>query len=160
MKKSRRYIASLLLATIYLLIIFSPLMPLAGHTKLLVHAASGECSGDCRIDGCSLERSAAQTCCCSKKRQVQARVHEDAERGSPDCCKKKPVEKKVVIASCGCPCGSGKQNVLPISTSSEVLPFCFTEQLTIADTNTTFSTLIHRLTSRLGEPPDPPPQNS
>ena len=79
---------------------------------------------------------------------------------TPDCCAKESAPQKQVIISCGCPCGNGKQSALTIAGTSEVLPFRFTEQLTIPDTKTTYSNLTHRLTSRLGEPPDPPPQNS
>jgi hypothetical protein len=53
---------------IYLLIIFSPLTSRALQTKQTGHAVT-ECSGDCKTDGCSLERSAAHECCCWKKKQ-------------------------------------------------------------------------------------------
>lgn len=69
MGTSHRYITSLLLTTIYLLIVVSPLAPLAMQSKSVAHAVTGECSGDCRIDGCSLERSAARTCCCWQKKR-------------------------------------------------------------------------------------------
>lgn len=74
MKKSHRNITSLLMMAIYLLIVFSPLTPLAMQSKLVAHAVTGECSGDCRIDGCSLERSANHTCCCWQKKQHNAHV--------------------------------------------------------------------------------------
>jgi hypothetical protein len=81
-KKSQRYITSLFLTMIYLLIVFSPLAPLAMQSKLVAHAVTGECSGDCRIDGCSLERSADHTCCCWQKKQheiVDSHHHSNAD---------------------------------------------------------------------------------
>ena len=67
-----RYITSLFLTTIYLLIVVCPLAPLAMQSKSVARAVTGECSGDCRIDGCSLERSAARTCCCWQKKRREA----------------------------------------------------------------------------------------
>jgi hypothetical protein len=141
----------------YLLMVLSPLASLAMHSKAVSHAITGECSGDCDICGCSPENRASNTCCCSKKRRQQAQAYE--KENTPDCCKKKPVSKKAVIA-CGCPCGSGKPAALSASSSSEVLPFQFTEQLRLTHSDTTFANPTHRLTSRHGEPPDPPPRLS
>jgi hypothetical protein len=145
------------MTTLYLAIIFSPLAAFAMHSAIAAPVAGRECSGDCNICGCSPESRASNTCCCSKKRQQQAHAHEDDEDGTPDCCKKKPVEKKTVIA-CGCPCGNGKPATLSSVSSSEILPFHFSEKLSIPHTDTTFPTPTHRLTSRHGEPPDPPPR--
>lgn len=72
MGKSHRYITSLLLTIIYLLIVVGPVAPLAKQSKSIAQAVTGECSGDCRIDGCSLERSAAHTCCCWQKIRHEA----------------------------------------------------------------------------------------
>ena len=87
MKKCNRYITSLLMTIIYMVIVFSPLAPLAMQAGHVAHAATGECSGDCTVDGCSLERSAAQTCCCwqkKKHRDVDAHLHSDDDNnGSP-----------------------------------------------------------------------------
>jgi len=154
----RRMIAAILTVT-YLLIASSPLASLAMHSKVVVHAVTGECSGDCDICGCSLESRASKTCCCSKKRQQQAHIHEDVEDVSPDCCKKVPAKTKTIIA-CGCPCGNAKQVALSASCTSEVVPFNFTECFNVPHTGTIFSKSTHRLTSRHGEPPDPPPKLS
>jgi len=77
MGTSHRYITSLLLTTIYLLIVVSPLAPLAMQSKSVAHAVTGECSGDCRIDGCSLERSTAHICCCWQKKRHEAAESRD-----------------------------------------------------------------------------------
>jgi hypothetical protein len=158
LRPTSRKIAGILTA-FYLVIALSPLAPLAMHSKVVAHAVTGECSGDCNICGCSPENRANQTCCCAKKRQLQAHAHEDHDDGTPDCCKKKTTEKKTVIA-CGCPCGSGKQIALATNGTPEVLPFHFSERIGVPSTDTTFSNLTHRLASRYGDPPDPPPQNS
>lgn len=131
MKKCNRSITSLLLTIIYLVIVCSPLAPLAMQSKHIAHAVSGECSGDCRIDGCSLERSAAHTCCCAQKKLsarntprtdsrddhqteapkqggsccgTQAPVEADTDSASVSTTS--PQEKRASISSK--PCGSGK----------------------------------------------------
>lgn len=81
MKRSHRYITSLFLTMVYLVIVFSPLAPCAIQSKVIAHAVAGECSGDCRIDGCSLERSADHTCCCWLKTH-----QDDTTRQSPASC--------------------------------------------------------------------------
>lgn len=88
MNRSHRYITSLLMTVVYLLIVFSPLAPLAMQSNLNVHAHGSECSGDCRIDGCSPERSAAHTCCCWQSRK---KTTGDAFAGSAGgCCGTRP----------------------------------------------------------------------
>jgi hypothetical protein len=146
------------MTVLYLAIIFSPLAAFAMHSATAAPAASRECSGDCNICGCSPESRASNTCCCSKKIAQQAHAHEDDRDGESDCCKKESVPHKPVIISCGCPCGSGKESALTTGSSSEVLLFHFSEKLSISHTNTSFFSFTHRLTSRHGEPPDPPPQ--
>ena len=170
------------MTVLYLLVIFSPLASFAMHGTKSTSVGVRECSGDCNLCGCSPESRASHTCCCSKKRQQQAhahddhqngesdccskkheqdaRVHEDAVDSTSDCCKKDSAPPKPVIISCGCPCGGEKQAALSTASTSEVLPFRFTEQFSIPDTKTTYLNYTHRLTSRLSDPPDPPPQNS
>ena len=156
-KRSFRHIIAAAMTALYLAIISTPLASFAMHSTGTAPVVVRECSGDCNLCGCSPESRANHTCCCAKKRQQQAHIHDDHEDGTADCCKKKPVEKKAVIA-CGCPCGSGKQAALSASGASEVLPFLFTEQLSIPHTESTFTNLTQRLTSRFGAPPDPPPK--
>lgn len=80
MKRSHRHITSLFLTTVYLLVIFSPLASLAFQSHLTGHKVAGECSGDCSVDHCSLERSAAHSCCCWKKKQLESTdAHRHAE---------------------------------------------------------------------------------
>lgn len=83
MKKCNRYITSLLMTMVYMVIVFSPLAPLAMQAQHAAHAVTGECSGDCTADGCSLERSAAHTCCCwQKKKHGAVDVHCHSEDDS------------------------------------------------------------------------------
>ena len=146
------------MTALYLAIIFSPLAPFAMPSTNATPLTYRECAGDCNLCGCSPESRATSTCCCIK-REHQAHIHEDDEEGTPDCSKMKPVEKKSVIA-CGYPCGSGKQAALSTAGAFELLPFLFTEQFSIPPTDTHYSILTQRLTSRHGEPPDPPPKLS
>ncbi len=83
MRKCHRYITSLLLTTIYMIIAFCPLAPFAMQSKLIAHAVPGECSGDCKVDGCSLERSATHTCCCWQKKN---RLNDDHLRSKNEQC--------------------------------------------------------------------------
>jgi hypothetical protein len=152
----RRVIAAGVTA-LYLALVISPLASCAMHVPNFADAGGRECSGDCNLCGCSPESRTNHTCCCSMKRKQQAHAHEDDQDGTPDCCKKKLVEKKTVIA-CGCPCGSGKKAALTTGSSSEVLPFHFNESFAIPYSDATFSNPTHRLISRHGEPPDPPPR--
>jgi hypothetical protein len=155
-----RHIIAAGMMALYLMAVFSPLASYAMHGSTSVAMGIRECSGDCNLCGCSPESRASNTCCCSKKRTQQAHAHEEDRDGESDCCKKESAPQKPLIISCGCPCGSGKESALTTSSSSEVLPFHFTEQFTPLHTDTTFSNLTQHLTSRLAEPPDPPPQNS
>jgi len=155
-----RSIIATTLAVIYLTILLSPFASLAMHSKTVAHALTGECSGDCSICGCSAESRATRTCCCSKKKQQQARIQENEDDAIPDCCKKVPAKEKIMIASCGCPCGSGKAMALPGDKTDEILVYYFTAQFVLPQVTCRYSELSHLLTSRHVEPPDPPPRQA
>jgi len=90
-RKLRRPIAGIM-TLIYILITLMPLAPLAMHSKSVVHAVTGECSGDCNICGCSPVSRANNTCCCARKKQQQAAA---AQLADDDCCSsKKPAAAK------------------------------------------------------------------
>ncbi len=186
MEKSHRYFISLLMTTIYLLIVVSPLASLAMQSKFLTHAVTGECSGDCKIDGCSLERSAAHTCCCwQKKRNEDSKAHEHVK---PRCCDIKTAEPPKKVASCCAPrteesdiiteqasasdstpqktkgttisskpCGSGKLFALLHVETTQHLPFFYTGEILSPEQSILTAITPNRLTSRHGDPPDPPP---
>lgn len=155
----KRRIIATVLSVIYLIICCGPLASIAMHSKTVVHAITGECSGDCSICGCSPESKASNSCCCSKKRKQEAHTHED-EDATPACCKKKSSAKKTVIASCGCPCGSGKTLALSGGSTGDMLPYYFTEQIVLSHAETHYPNLSHLLNSRHVEPSDPPPQRA
>ena len=190
MKKSQRYIASLLLTTIYLLIVFSPLATLAMQSKLITHAVTGECTGDCRIDGCSLERSADHTCCCGQKKRheiIDSHHHSNADvcnthpalptevskKGSSGCSahardthedavesesiSSPTPQKKRATTFSSTPCGSGKLFTLSSVETTQHLPFFFTREIPSPVQIILTFTPPDRLTSRYGDPPDPPP---
>jgi len=190
MKKSHRYITSLLLTTIYLLIVFIPLAPVAMQSKLVAHAVTGECSGDCKIDGCSLERSATHTCCCwQRKQRENSEIHQHSSAGccgtpqasraegrkhGASCCvlptqdshencdKLKSVssaapQKKSTTTVSSRRCGGGKIFALLNVESTHHLPFFYIGKIRSPTQNNLTFTPPVRLTSRHGDPPDPPP---
>lgn len=150
-----------IMAGIYLLIILSPLASLSLHSTSFAYAATGECSGDCNICGCSLESRTNKTCCCAQKHKQQlVHEHDDGETGTPDCCKKESAPQKTVIAKCGCPCGSGTSSGITNNVISETIPSHFCEIVSIPHVNTRYNAFAHFLTSRHIEPPDPPPRQA
>ena len=187
MKNSHRYITSLLMTSIYLLIVLIPLAPCALQSRYVAHALTGECSGDCKVDGCSLERSAAHTCCCwQKKRSNLTDKHHskadvcDTHLTPPNevpqkvssCCGVKdkhvdrgtsesaanttPQKSRTTTISCR-PCGSGKLIALLSNEASQHVPFFFTGEISSPEQDILSLIQPDRLTSRYGEPPDPPP---
>ena len=82
MKKLHRHITAYTLTLLYILITLTPLSPLALKSAHIAHAVTGECSGDCDIDGCSLESRANHTCCCWQKKLKQAGLSKNPSTGS------------------------------------------------------------------------------
>jgi hypothetical protein len=72
---SRRTLASVM-TFMYLLILF---VPFTLHSKVVAHAITGECSGNCQIDGCSRESRAGRSCCCAQKKQAGAGIQKLVE---------------------------------------------------------------------------------
>lgn len=155
MIRSSRYTVSLLLTVIYLLITMSPLAPLALKSPRVAHAVTGECSGDCDICGCSLERRADHTCCCWQKKLK--REHDHDEEQLPACCKKKQRSGKPMLTS-NCPCGSGKHIALWGADKNEQIPCQFIAGIPSSFGNLLAGVYERRLTGRYGDPPDPPPK--
>jgi hypothetical protein len=147
-----RYIVAVLMGLTYVMLILSPLAPLAMKSPGVAHAATGECSGNCDICGCSAERRANHTCCCWMKKLR----HQHAGDKEASCCKKK-MRHRMTMISCTCPCGGNKQPLLPGAENSEHLPNCFTEKVVLSN-----NVLLPRTCNRLyycdADPPDPPPK--
>lgn len=179
MKKPGRTITALLLTTIYLLMVSTPLAPLVLQSKMIVHAVTGECSGDCRIDGCSAERSAAHTCCCWQKKNAEySDVRQQVNSG---CCGAQKAarcetlsrhahdegvepgtagdsgsrKQRTIISSA--PCGNGKLFTLSNGEITWHLPFSFLKEVPSPEQSSLTLLSPDRLLSRHGDPPDPPP---
>ena len=153
MKKPSRYIVSLLLTLIYILINLGSLAPLALRSPYIAHAVTGECSGNCDICGCSAERRANHTCCCWMKKLK----HQHNQENLPECCKNKK-RHKMTMLTCNCPCGSNNLPGLLGTESSEQLPFRFTQEIVALAENSLFSFYEQSLTDQLANPPEPPPK--
>ncbi len=157
----KRSIFASVLTVIYLLISLSPLASPALYSQPGTHAPASECTGDCRIDGCTTESRVNKTCCCAKKAlQHSSLQHKDDVTSTPDCCKKESSTHKTAILSCGCPGKDGQHVTLSAGDSSEQIPFHFTELCSIPHIATTFTNFKDHLTSRHDDPPDPPPKLS
>ena len=151
MKSFPRFITTLFLTSIYLVISLSPLASFALRCPAIAHAVTGECVGNCDICGCSPERRANHTCCCFLKKKQQ---HE--RESVPACCKKKK-HSKISILTCNCPCGGNKIPCIPGAENTEILPSRFSDGIIALAEGTLLSTHKKRLTNRHGDPPDPPP---
>jgi hypothetical protein len=64
---------SFIMTAVYLLLTLSPLVSIGMQSKPYSQALSRECSGDCRLCGCSAERSASHACCCWQKKLAEAK---------------------------------------------------------------------------------------
>ncbi len=172
MKKPHRHITSLFLTTIYLLTLFSPIVPRAVQAKLVAHVAtSGECSGDCTSDGCSLERSAAHTCCCWQKKHrlnnapladccasPAASPHKD--RDTSTTASSAASQKKRIATLSTAPCGTGKLFSTGDTDESPHLPLFFTGVSPSLRQSTLSFIPPEHLTSLHLKPPDPPPEQA
>ncbi|MFZ4857655.1 MAG: hypothetical protein ACOYL3_14780 [Desulfuromonadaceae bacterium] len=179
---SRRIIAGVL-TLIYLLIMFAPLAAFATHSSGFARAVHGECSGNCDVDGCSLESRTNHTCCCAQKKQQQTGIVTKPSTG--DCCEASKTAKPVVVKNdcctkgsdkktgavqkekstkaelvfkCGNRCGTGKQFVLVGTGTSELLLYIYSQRIAPHHEGTRFFSFSHRMTSRHSEPPEPPPR--
>lgn len=185
MNRSQRSITSLFMTMIYLAVVFSPLATFAMQPKQSAVVVAGECSGNCEIDGCSSERIASQSCCCAlrarqQKREMNPHSPADAHhspppqttQGSGHCDHDRHArdahdtseaatitppapEKQEVTIICNTPCGSDTLFVL--NSDTHHVPFFFTSALNSPRQGTLDIIPPDRMTSRYGDPPDPPP---
>ncbi|MBT0665394.1 hypothetical protein KI809_13890 [Geobacter pelophilus] len=101
-----RWMIALALAGLYFGIALTPLAPLAMKSSHIVHVVTGECSGDCDIDGCSPASRAAGTCCCRQKQLLVL----PATNGSHTCCPNVAVKAKPAASDC---CDAARQAPAP-----------------------------------------------
>jgi hypothetical protein len=154
-KRLSRHITASFLAAIYFTIALSPLASLAMHSKVIAHAVTGECSGDCAVCGCSVERSATHTCCCWLKKQEADHDHDQG--AGHDCCKgtKKPATQTTLRC---CPCGSGSHALVSVAISCDQLPWHYSHIEPVFVENRQLFLSGSRHATRPAEPPDPPPK--
>ena len=189
MKSSPRYIISLVMTAVYLLVIFAPLAPAALQSKFVLHAVTGECAGDCSICGCAAERSAANSCCCAQKKLADSKRVKAA--GAASCCdsRSKARQPKITASCCSgrqsekehdehgehcqtaghengetiiaaIPCQSGKNAALAGSENIQHMPFKYESRIPLQLASSYHTPFIKGLINHPGEPPDPPPRIS
>lgn len=154
MKRLPRHIIAGVLALLFLAIIFSPLANLGLHSAIIIHAMTGECSGDCDICGCSPERRASHTCCCWLKKLKNNPNHNEQATGC--CIKEKKAQTRTLSSTC--PCGSGKQLALWGKEELQVLPYHFSGSNVLLRKDRFSHQTSDRLVSRNVKPPVPPPE--
>ena len=178
--RSFRRLGGLALTVVYALIVMSSLLPLAMGSKMVAHAVTGECSGECDIDGCSLESRANHSCCCARKKPGQAVIVKGSCCTAPqpdvakkDCCsttvqhqhdektpeigRKAATTRSETVYKCGSPCGNGRFIAIAGAGSSELLPCRYAEKIVPPHKNSHYPILSQSMISRHAEPPEPPP---
>jgi len=178
---------SFIMTAVYLLITLSPLASNSSKSNPFFQTLAKECSGDCRLCGCSAERSASQTCCCWQRKLAEAKNLKQSKKPQPcqtvsvaagkSCCPKAeqhadteneeslstqadsaPSGDSLPVSISTCPCGSGKDLTFSSGDRSQHIPFRFASGIPV-QTITPFAFLpAARFASRHIEPPDPPPK--
>jgi hypothetical protein len=159
MKRFPRHIIARILAAIYLVIVISPLAPLAMESVTIAHAITGQCTGDCTTCGCSPERTALHTCCCWQNRLTAEQQHHKHEELHNIRCTDKLPDAKTTLSR-HCPCGNDKQPDLWDAERLELLPYQFNGGTPPAEAGQLSHNVLVRFTTRCIEPPDPPPKPS
>lgn len=193
MKRSYQQSISFIMTAIYLLITLSPLASIGSRSNPFLNIIPRECSGDCRLCGCSVERSAAHACCCWQKKLAGAKALQQPleQKSCPtassaadtktagNCCSKAaehdghedqastltPAENSTdrvaqTVSISTCPCGSGKDLTFFGNEKTQHIPFRFLAGIPLQLVTPLSSLQPERLTTRYGEPPDPPPKLS
>lgn len=102
MKRFHQRSISFIMTAIYLLITLSPIVSISSRSNPFFQPLARECSGDCRLCGCSTARSASQTCCCWQKKLAENKALKhcedqkscptasipSAEKAAGSCCSK------------------------------------------------------------------------
>ncbi|GAB4295906.1 MAG: hypothetical protein Fur0034_04770 [Desulfuromonadia bacterium] len=173
MVRSRRKISAGFLLTAYLLVILSTLAPLSLLSRHVAHAVTGECTGSCEIDGCSLEARRNHTCCCWQKKLRASRVkvvastpcsptdrdHAQRVTCSADSNLLEPGQSTMPVYRCGDRCGKGKLDSFLFPSTPEVVPpEIMTEISGPSWGDLRFHPFNHHLSSMEREPPEPPPR--
>ena len=117
-------------------------------TATVPAAAKGSCDAALK----PAEPVVAKNDLCSKAEQHphDENVQEPAQEAA--------TTKSETVYKCGCPCDEGKLLALTGFGSNELLPNTACDTIEIPHVETLYADLSHRLTSRYGDPPDPPPR--
>jgi hypothetical protein len=195
---SRTY-AALLLIAVYSAMMLAQLAPLAIGSAKFAQTATGKCSGNCAIDGCSLTSQANHTCCCWQKKRTKQAVSASKEQhaihqsmrpalvGKKSCCarrmKSPPApedgsncngkheataaastvegnQPSLPVYKCGSPCGDNKEFAASDGAKDLLIPVSCAGIITGSQRSPYPYADPQRLTSRHGDPPDPPPKLS
>jgi hypothetical protein len=151
MGRSRRHLISWLLIALCVVVVMNPFAPGVIRSAYLAHAFTGKCSGDCDICGCSLERRAAHTCCCSQRKLSEQAHQPDRHKEKDDC-------SKAILLTCGRTCGDGESLSLDGSEKFELLPAQNQALLPTLDESGNMQHPPLSLADRRDEPPDPLPE--
>jgi hypothetical protein len=95
-------------------------------------------------------RVVKRDCCAGKKQQ-----HDEMNLAPP---MKEENPKTQTIFKCGCPCGNNKQLALWGSFNYEIIPYRFVGGISPPAETRSCQDLPRHLTTRHGDPPDPPPK--
>jgi len=187
MKRADKKRVSLLMTAVYLLLTLSPLASIGNQSQPLFQALTSECYGDCRLCGCSAERSAARACCCWQKKLAEAKRkqaqtacattaappprqadsdcdthashgHHDSEAAAPPRADNGPEKDAARVGISTCPCGSGKDLAFSVNEKAQHVPFRFASGVPLQPAAHFSFLQPERLASRYCEPPDPPPK--
>jgi len=175
------------MTVVYLLLTLSPLVSIGNQSQPLFPALSRECSGDCRLCGCSAERSASHACCCWQKKLAEAKKqraqtacataaapvphqadsdcqthasheHHDSEADAPPQADNGSEKDAARVSISTCPCGSGKDLAFSANETTQHIPFRFAGGVPLQPAAFFSFLQPERLSSRYCEPPDPPPK--
>lgn len=186
MKRFHQQSISFIMTAIYLLITLSPFASLSFQSKPFFQVLSRECSGDCRLCGCSAERSASHACCCWQKKLAAAKNVKHCETPSASltapaaegsCCSKSAqhadhADEESISAQAdsasdsdtqsasisSSPCGSSKELTFFSNERGQHVPYLFLSGIPPQKSIQISFLQPERLASRNGEPPDPPPK--
>lgn len=97
--KPSRTVRATVLLFFYSIIALGPVAPVILHFSPVAHAVTGQCTGDCIVDGCDPERSANRACCCWQRPPLTAAPEALV---TTDCCETTPARQAPTQPSC-CP---------------------------------------------------------
>lgn len=165
MKKFFLRMVAQLVTVVFVMIILSPLAPLVTSSHTVSAHVMGECSGDCKTCGCSLESSSTRTCCCWQNKKKLQEEEKENSQNVPTCCNPnkgalKKIQKKMVSIKSNCSCKQNKLNAIFDNGESPLITCRFVEIDPDYTESRKTNHLQQRMTERHVEPPDPPPQFS